>query len=184
MSQSIYCRFLTIVQTSLSPCSCNISLSVTYSINPPTYIAVSLHTVLLSHYWIIDYCFGIFLRFLDMCTDATFIPFCTAVIPETPHFTQIEFENSSTSAVLQWKTTEPTAHLIPYTRLRARNGFWVKWEPCGCFQHHSCVCVNGGGDLISWCLVGRERRSAAQWGSDKSAQLEASYWIWVPDESM
>ncbi|KAG7233972.1 hypothetical protein INR49_028686, partial [Caranx melampygus] len=46
------------------------------------------------------------------------------VIPETPYVTQVEFENSSTSAMLQWKTTEPTAHLIPYTRFRTRNGFW------------------------------------------------------------
>ncbi|XP_026161313.1 interleukin-23 receptor isoform X2 [Mastacembelus armatus] len=46
------------------------------------------------------------------------------VIPETPHIMQIEFGNSSTAAMLQWKTTESLVHLRPSIRLCTDNGCW------------------------------------------------------------
>ncbi|KAG7520016.1 hypothetical protein JOB18_021030 [Solea senegalensis] len=46
------------------------------------------------------------------------------VIPETPHITNVEFENGSISAVLQWKTTDLSVHLKPYVRLCTYNSSW------------------------------------------------------------
>ncbi|XP_047442313.1 interleukin-23 receptor isoform X2 [Mugil cephalus] len=46
------------------------------------------------------------------------------VIPETPHITHIEFENS-TAAVLQWNTIESLLHLRAYVRLCTDN---ITWE--------------------------------------------------------
>lgn len=56
---------------------------------------------------------------------ATFMYSCFPVIPETPHIIQLQFENNSKTALLQWNTTEFSRHLAPFVRLRTDNGPWV-----------------------------------------------------------
>ncbi|XP_058493845.1 interleukin-23 receptor isoform X2 [Solea solea] len=46
------------------------------------------------------------------------------VIPDTPHITNVEFENGSISAVLQWHTGDLSVHLKPYVRLRTHHSSW------------------------------------------------------------
>ncbi|XP_019936159.2 interleukin-23 receptor [Paralichthys olivaceus] len=50
------------------------------------------------------------------------------VIPDTPHILHIEFENSSTAAVLKLNTSDSSLTLRPYVRLRTHNGSWEARE--------------------------------------------------------
>lgn len=46
------------------------------------------------------------------------------VIPETPHVTQIDFDNKFVAASLKWKTSEFSENLKPRIRRQATNGNW------------------------------------------------------------
>ncbi|XP_034440070.1 interleukin-23 receptor isoform X2 [Hippoglossus hippoglossus] len=50
------------------------------------------------------------------------------VIPDTPHILHIEFENSSTAAVLKWNTSDFSVTLRSYIRLLTHRGSWEARE--------------------------------------------------------
>ncbi|XP_053285858.1 interleukin-23 receptor isoform X2 [Pleuronectes platessa] len=50
------------------------------------------------------------------------------VIPDTPHILHIEFENSSTAAVLKWNTSDYSVTLRSYIRLLTDSGSWEARE--------------------------------------------------------
>lgn len=96
--------------------------------------------------------------------------FGAAVIPETPRIVHVEFGSSSAFATLRWKTSDVSVHLRAQLRLRSTNGSWVR---TGLRTATLTSKSLSGYDCVLLLLLGAERWSRAQRGTDAGGQPEA-----------